>query len=56
MWYIANMELTLQELRSLGGKAVKKKYGIGYFKELNKKSQEAKRKKKNEAILVLDNG
>ena len=49
-------ELTLQDLRRMGGEAVKKKYGMGYFKELNKKSQEAKRKKKNEANLPIDNG
>lgn len=36
-------ELTVKEMASLGGKAIKKKYGKKYFKELAKKSV-AKRK------------
>ena len=40
------VDITLQELRILGGKAVLKKYGRQHFRDLNKKSQEAKRKKK----------
>lgn len=43
-------ELTLQDLRRMGGYAVKKKYGIEYFKELNKKSQEAKKAKKQAQV------
>lgn len=39
-------ELTLSELQSRGGKAVKKKYGTSHFSELGKKSAIAKKKKR----------
>jgi len=45
-------ELTIQDLRRMGGEAIKKKYGIGYFKELNKKSQAAKAKKAKKIGIV----
>lgn len=32
-----NKELTVKEMARMGGNAVKKKYGKGYFKELIKK-------------------
>ena len=51
------MELTLQQLRVMGGQAVKKKYGIGYFKELNKKSQAARKAlkaKKTGTVWYID--
>lgn len=49
-------DLTLQELRSLGGKATVKKYGKDYMSYLGKRSAEKRKKMKAEAKLPLDNG
>lgn len=38
-------ELTLSDLRKMGGDAVKKKYGKKHFAELGRKSGAARRKK-----------
>ena len=38
-------ELTLQDLRNMGGQATKKKYGADHYKKMNQLSQEAKKKK-----------
>lgn len=39
-------ELTLADLRKMGGEATKKKYGAEHYREMNRRSQETKRKKK----------
>ncbi len=48
-------ELTLQDLRKMGGNAVLRKYGKEHFQELGRRSAEKKKQLKNEAKLVLDN-
>ena len=37
-------ELTLQDLRRMGGQATFKKYGAEHYKKMNQKSIEARRK------------
>lgn len=47
-------ELTLQELRKMGGQAVLKKYGRDHFSKLGKISAEKRKKLKAEAEMPLD--
>lgn len=46
------MELTLADLRRMGGEAVFKKYGSKHFSKLGKLSAEKKKKMKSEAKLT----
>ena len=61
MVYFSSMvELTLQDLRRMGGEAVLKKYGKDWFSKLGKISA-ARKKENNKTLLVrdklvLDNG
>jgi hypothetical protein len=46
-------ELTLQELRILGGQATFKKYGKEHYQKMAQKSKETREKKKNAKLDIV---
>jgi len=47
-------ELTLQDLRKMGGQAVLKKYGLEHYAKLGRLGAEAKKRKKAQVTKILN--